>query len=113
MWRKDFITDNGNIILDIHDLAIADPAALERDLNQIAGVVTVGLFATRPAEFFSSAPTTECSESSSNASRAGGAESCFRERRKQDVFAAAPMDGFTGGPENSSRHHSPRDELNS
>ena len=37
-------------ILDVHDLAIADPVALERDLNQIAGVVTVGFFATRPAD---------------------------------------------------------------
>jgi ribose 5-phosphate isomerase A len=50
VWRKDCITDNGNHILDIHDLSIADPVALERDLNQIPGVVTVGLFAARPAD---------------------------------------------------------------
>jgi ribose 5-phosphate isomerase A len=48
--RADFITDNGNIILDVHGLAIRDPVALERAINQIAGVVTVGLFAVRPAD---------------------------------------------------------------
>ncbi|MGH8171876.1 MAG: ribose-5-phosphate isomerase A, partial [Rhodanobacteraceae bacterium] len=42
--------DNGNVILDVHDWRIADPVALERDLNQIAGVVTVGLFAERAAD---------------------------------------------------------------
>jgi ribose 5-phosphate isomerase A len=50
VWREAFITDNGNHILDVHDLVIADPVSLERDLNQIAGVVTVGLFAARPAD---------------------------------------------------------------
>jgi len=50
VWRQGFITDNGNHILDIHGLVITDPVALERDLNQIAGVVTVGLFAARPAD---------------------------------------------------------------
>lgn len=50
VWRQGFITDNGNHILDVHGLTIADPVALERDLNQIAGVVTVGLFAARPAD---------------------------------------------------------------
>jgi ribose 5-phosphate isomerase A len=50
VWREDFVTDNGNHILDVHGLAIADPAALEGELNQIAGVVTVGLFARRPAD---------------------------------------------------------------
>ena len=45
-----FITDNGNHILDVHGLTITDPPALERELNQIAGVVTVGLFAARPAD---------------------------------------------------------------
>jgi ribose 5-phosphate isomerase A len=49
-WREGFVTDNGNHILDVHGLTIADPVALERDLNQITGVVTVGLFATRPAD---------------------------------------------------------------
>jgi ribose 5-phosphate isomerase A len=48
--RSGFITDNGNLILDVHDLRIDDPAALERRLNDIAGVVTVGLFAVRPAD---------------------------------------------------------------
>ncbi|HEY0767102.1 MAG TPA: ribose-5-phosphate isomerase RpiA [Steroidobacteraceae bacterium] len=50
VWREGFITDNGNHILDVHDLRIADPVALERELNQIAGVVSVGLFAVRPAD---------------------------------------------------------------
>lgn len=50
VWRKGVVTDNGNHILDVHDLAIADPPALERELNQIAGIVTVGLFAVRPAD---------------------------------------------------------------
>lgn len=48
--RAGFVTDNGNHILDVHDLAIHDPVALETALNQIPGVVTVGLFAQRPAD---------------------------------------------------------------
>jgi ribose 5-phosphate isomerase A len=50
LWREGFLTDNGNHILDVHGLTITDPVALERDLNQITGVVTVGLFAVRPAD---------------------------------------------------------------
>jgi len=50
VWREGFITDNGNQILDVHGLRITDPPALERELNQICGVVTVGLFALRPAD---------------------------------------------------------------
>jgi ribose 5-phosphate isomerase A len=50
VWREKVITDNGNHILDLHDLRIADPVALENAINQIAGVVTVGLFAARPAD---------------------------------------------------------------
>jgi ribose 5-phosphate isomerase A len=50
VWRENIITDNGNQILDVHQLEIADPARVERELNQIAGVVTVGLFALRPAD---------------------------------------------------------------
>jgi len=50
VWREGFITDNGNHILDVHGLVIKDPPALERELNQLAGVVTVGLFAVRPAD---------------------------------------------------------------
>jgi ribose 5-phosphate isomerase A len=50
VWRTGFVTDNGNDILDIHGLSIADPVALERELNQITGIVTVGLFAARPAD---------------------------------------------------------------
>jgi ribose 5-phosphate isomerase A len=50
IWRDGVTTDNGNWILDIHGLAISRPAELERDLNQVAGVVSVGLFAQRPAD---------------------------------------------------------------
>ncbi len=48
--REDFTTDNGNIILDVHNMQIMEPAKLETTLNQIAGVVTNGLFANRPAD---------------------------------------------------------------
>ena len=48
--RLGFVSDNGNVILDTHGLAIDDPAALERRINEIAGVVTVGLFAIRRAD---------------------------------------------------------------
>ncbi|MBB1126590.1 ribose-5-phosphate isomerase RpiA [Thiospirillum jenense] len=50
VWREGFISDNGNPILDIHGLAVHDPVALEQQINQIVGVVTVGLFAQRPAD---------------------------------------------------------------
>jgi len=50
VWRDGIVTDNGNWILDVHNLRIADPVALEADLNQITGVVCVGLFAKRPAD---------------------------------------------------------------
>jgi ribose 5-phosphate isomerase A len=50
VWREGVITDNGNPILDVHGLKIADPKSFESAVNQIAGVVTVGLFARRPAD---------------------------------------------------------------
>jgi ribose 5-phosphate isomerase A len=50
VWRQGVVTDNGNHILDVHGLTIEDPPAMECELNQIAGVVTVGLFAQRPAD---------------------------------------------------------------
>jgi ribose 5-phosphate isomerase A len=55
VWRQDaagrgVVTDNGNMILDIHGLAITDPVAMESALNQIPGVVSVGLFARRRAD---------------------------------------------------------------
>ena len=46
---RDFKTDNGNLILDVHELKISDPIELEIKINQIVGVVTNGLFAVRPA----------------------------------------------------------------
>jgi ribose 5-phosphate isomerase A len=50
VWREKVVTDNGNHILDLHDMRITDPVALENTINQITGVVTVGLFAARPAD---------------------------------------------------------------
>lgn len=50
VWREGVVTDNGNVILDVHHLEILDPPALETEINQLAGVVTVGLFARRPAD---------------------------------------------------------------
>jgi len=48
--REGFTTDNGNIILDVHNLSILKPVELEQELNKLAGVVTNGLFAQRPAD---------------------------------------------------------------
>jgi len=50
VWRENVLTDNGNQILDVHGLRILDPPALESAINDIAGVVTVGLFAKRAAD---------------------------------------------------------------
>ena len=50
VWREGVNTDNGNWVLDIHGLSITDPVALEAKLNQIPGVVSVGLFARRKAD---------------------------------------------------------------
>jgi ribose 5-phosphate isomerase A len=49
-WREGVVTDNGNVILDVHGLQIVDPVGLEATINQIPGVVTVGLFARRKAD---------------------------------------------------------------
>ncbi|MBL3526621.1 MAG: ribose-5-phosphate isomerase RpiA [gamma proteobacterium endosymbiont of Lamellibrachia anaximandri] len=50
VWREDFITDNGNVILDVHNLEIMKPIEMENRINAIAGVVTTGLFAMRGAD---------------------------------------------------------------
>jgi ribose 5-phosphate isomerase A len=50
VWRQPVVTDNGLHILDVHGLRITDAVAMEHQINQIAGVVTVGLFAARPAD---------------------------------------------------------------
>ncbi len=50
IWRTGFVTDNGNHILDVHNLSILNPLEVENRLNQIPGVVTVGLFAQRRAD---------------------------------------------------------------
>ncbi|MGM0563115.1 MAG: ribose-5-phosphate isomerase RpiA [Pseudomonadota bacterium] len=48
--RKDFTTDNGNLILDVHGLDISEPLKLEREINNLAGVVTCGIFAQQSAD---------------------------------------------------------------
>ena len=50
IWRENFVTDNGNHILDVHNLQITNPMEMETRINQIPGVVTVGIFAHRPAD---------------------------------------------------------------
>ena len=50
IWRDGFVTDNGNIVLDVYNLNLTDPVAVEAELNQITGVVTNGVFARRPAD---------------------------------------------------------------
>ncbi len=49
-YRTGFVTDNGNVILDVRNLDLTDPKKVEESINQIAGVVTNGLFAARPAD---------------------------------------------------------------
>ena len=49
-YRQNVLTDNGNVILDVHNLNILDAVAMENKINSIAGVVTVGLFANRGAD---------------------------------------------------------------
>ena len=48
--RENFITDNGNIILDIHNLDISEPKKIEKNINNLPGVITNGIFALRPAD---------------------------------------------------------------
>ena len=50
VWREDYFTDNGNEIIDIHNLDIMEPIKMERTLSNIPGIVTVGIFAERPAD---------------------------------------------------------------
>ena len=50
IWREGFMTDNGNVILDVRHLEITDPISMEQQINNLAGVVTVGIFALRPAD---------------------------------------------------------------
>ena len=50
VWRDGVVTDNGNAILDVHNLSIVDPVGMEAMLNQIPGIVSVGLFARRAAD---------------------------------------------------------------
>lgn len=49
-WREGLVTDNGNVILDVHNLDLVDPLAMEQAINNLPGVVTCGIFARRPAD---------------------------------------------------------------
>jgi len=49
-WREGFVTDNGNWILDVHNMDLVDPVGMEKTINNLTGVVTCGLFAIRPAD---------------------------------------------------------------
>ena len=49
-WREGFVTDNGNWILDVHNMDLVDPVGMEKNINNLAGVVSCGLFALRPAD---------------------------------------------------------------
>jgi ribose 5-phosphate isomerase A len=60
IWRESFVTDHGNQIIDVHNLNIANPVEMEQRFNQIPGVVTVGLFANRPADVLLIASAREC-----------------------------------------------------
>jgi len=50
IWRENFVTENGNHILDVHNLGITNPLEMETRLNQLPGVLTVGIFSHRPAD---------------------------------------------------------------
>ena len=50
IWRENFVTDNGNHILDVHNLNISNPLEMETRINQMPGVVSVGIFSHRPAD---------------------------------------------------------------
>jgi len=50
IWRENFVTDNGNHILDVHNLSIANPLEMETRINQMPGVVSNGIFSHRPAD---------------------------------------------------------------
>jgi ribose 5-phosphate isomerase A len=50
IWRENVVTDNGNHILDVHNLVISNPLEMETRINQIPGVLSVGIFAHRPAD---------------------------------------------------------------
>jgi len=60
--RQDFITDNGNVILDVHNMDLLDPVTVEKQLNNLPGVVTCGLWALRPAEVVLMATTSGIEE---------------------------------------------------
>jgi ribose 5-phosphate isomerase A len=49
-WRMDYVTDNGNLILDVHNMDLVDPVGVEKEINNLPGVVTCGLFAIRAAD---------------------------------------------------------------
>jgi len=60
--REDYLTDNGNRVIDVHDLRITNPLEMEQRFNQVPGVVTVGIFAQRPADAIVMATDSEIRE---------------------------------------------------
>ena len=60
IWREDYLTDHGNQIIDVHNLNISNPVEMEQRFNQIPGVVTVGIFANRPADVLLVASASDC-----------------------------------------------------
>ena len=60
IWREDYVTDHGNQIIDVHNLNISNPVEMEQRFNQIPGVVTVGIFANRPADVLLVASASDC-----------------------------------------------------
>lgn len=60
VWREGFVSDYGNQIIDVHGLNISNPVEMEQRFNQIPGVVTVGIFANRPADVLIVASETDC-----------------------------------------------------
>jgi ribose 5-phosphate isomerase A len=60
VWREDFVSDSGNQIIDVHGLNISNPVEMEQRFNQIPGIVTVGIFANRPADVLIVASETDC-----------------------------------------------------
>ena len=60
VWRENFVSDHGNHILDVHNLNISNPVEMEQRFNQIPGIVTVGIFANRPADVLLVASASEC-----------------------------------------------------
>ena len=100
VWRQAVVTDNGNHILDVHGLTIEDPPALERELSQLAGVVTVGLFAVRPADvlILGTAKAVEVIQVGRSSSRQDGLAAVRLQTLGIRSTLAAQMKSFSDSP---------------